>query len=158
MAKFPKSRMTHDVSAFMTPLGRWYEEFRDNALRWGRSAFGHPGERLMGLLFFLPDIVRLMVHLLSDSRVFILDKIFVASVLVYIISPFDLLPEIIAGPFGLIEDVILALVVVYRLLGNPYNADAVRDCWRGDPMLMARIQNGCQALRRLLQQRKWPRR
>ena len=140
----------------MTSVGRWYENFRESALRWARSTFRHPGERLMGYIFFLPDIVRLMVHLLSDSRVLILDKIFVAGVLVYIISPFDLLPEIIAGPFGLVEDLILALVVLYRLLGNPYNADAIRDRWRGDPIVMARIQHGCQSLRRMLQQRKWP--
>ncbi len=137
----------------MTSFGRWYENFRDSVLRWARSSFGHPGERVIGLLFFLPDIVRLMVHLLSDSRVFILDKIFVAGVLLYIISPFDFLPEIIIGPFGLIEDAILALVVLYRLLGNSYNADAIRDCWRGDPILMAKIQHGCQSLRRMLQQR-----
>jgi uncharacterized membrane protein YkvA (DUF1232 family) len=109
----------------------------------------------MAILFFLPDIVRLMVHLLSDSRVFLLDKVFVAGVLIYIISPFDLLPEIIAGPFGLIEDLILALVVLYRLLGNPYNTGAIRDCWRGDPALMASIQRGCQSLRSMLQRRKW---
>ena len=108
----------------------------------------------MAILFFLPDIVRLMICLLSDSRVFILDKVFVAGVLVYIISPFDLLPEIIAGPFGLIEDLILALVVLYRLLGNPYNTEAIREHWRGDPTLMARIQNGCQSLRRMLQRRR----
>lgn len=140
----------------MTAVGHWYESFRDSALRWARSAFGHPGERLMGYVFFPADLVRLMVHLLSDARVFLLDKIFVAGVLVYIISPFDLLPEIIAGPFGLIEDFILALVVLYRLLGNPYNAEAIRDRWRGDPLIMARIQNKCQALRRMLQQRQRP--
>lgn len=109
----------------------------------------------MAVLFFFPDIVRLMVSLLSDSRVFILDKVFVAGVLVYIISPFDFLPEIIAGPFGLIEDLILALVVLYRLLGNQYNTEAIREHWRGDPTLMARIQNGCQSLRRMLQRRRW---
>ena len=47
----------------MTPVGRWYEAFRDSAMRWARSTFGHPGERLMGYVFFLPDIVRLLIHL-----------------------------------------------------------------------------------------------
>jgi uncharacterized membrane protein YkvA (DUF1232 family) len=108
---------------------------------------------MMTALFFLPDIVRLMVHLLSDPRVFLLDKVFVAGTLVYIISPFDFLPELIAGPFGLIEDLLLALIVLYRLLSNPYNDDAIRDCWRGDPQLMARMQNSCQALRRKFQRR-----
>lgn len=139
----------------MTPVGRWYESFRDSALRWARSSFGQFGERFMAALFLLPDITRLMVHLLSDSRVFLIDKVFVAGVLIYIISPFDFLPEIIAGPFGLIEDLILALVVLYRLLGNPYNTEAIRDCWRGDPAFMATIQRGCQSLRSMLQRRKW---
>jgi uncharacterized membrane protein YkvA (DUF1232 family) len=138
----------------MTPVGRWYEYVRDSALRWGRSSFGNAGERFMAALFFLPDIVRLLVHLLADSRVFILDKVFVAGVLLYILSPFDFLPEIVAGPFGLIEDLILAIVVLYRLLGNPFNTEAIRDHWRGDQRLMVRIQNGCQALRRKLQRRR----
>lgn len=142
----------------MTSLGRWYEGIRDRAMRWARSTGGNAGERLIGYLFFLPDLVRLLVHLLSDSRVFLFDKMFVAGVLLYIISPVDLLPEIIAGPFGLIEDLLLALVVLYRLLGNPYNSEAIQDRWRGDPTLMARIQNRCQAIRRALQHRRWPRR
>ena len=35
-------------------------------------------------------------------------------------------------------------------------SEAIRDCWRGDPILMAKIQNRCQALRRMLQQRRRP--
>jgi uncharacterized membrane protein YkvA (DUF1232 family) len=139
----------------MTTFDRYYEVFRDSAMRWARSTLKGPGERIMGYLFFLPDIARLLIHLLGDTRVFLFDKVFVAGVLLYIISPVDLLPEIIAGPFGLIEDALLALIVLYRLLGNPYNTEAIREHWRGDPQLMAKIQNRCQSIRRLIHKRRW---
>lgn len=138
----------------MTAFGKMYENFRDGALRWARSTLGRPGEKGMLYLFLLPDLARLLIHLLSDTRVFLFDKIFVAGVLLYIISPIDLFPEILVGPFGLIEDLILALVVMYRLLGNPYNTEAIWEHWRGDHELMAKIQQGCQSIRRRIHGRR----
>ena len=139
----------------MSTLGKLYDGFRENALCWARSWFGPRGERVMFALLFLPDVIRLLINLLSDTRVFLFDKLFVIGVLIYILSPIDLLPEIIAGPFGLIEDLLLALIVLYKLLGNPYNTEAIRDHWKGDPGTMAKIQSGCQYLRRLMQRRRW---
>lgn len=132
-------------------IGKRYDLFREGVVRWGRSAFGQPGERVACYLFLLPDLVRLQIRLLSDTRVFLLDKIFVAGVLVYIISPVDLIPEVIAGPFGLFEDVLLAVLVLYRLLGNPANADAIWEHWNGDRQILLRLQGWCQSLRRFFQ-------
>lgn len=101
-------------------------------------------------LFLLPDLVRLMVNLLSDSRVFIFDKIFVAGVLLYILSPIDVFPEVLIGPFGLVEDLILALVVLYRLMSNPYNTAAIHEHWKGDPRTITKIQRGFQYIKALM--------
>ena len=133
----------------MTELGKMYDDFRGGALRWSRRWIGAVGETVMRYLFLFPDLVRLLVNLLADSRVFLLDKIFVAGVLIYIISPVDVFPEILLGPFGLIEDFILALIVLYRLLGNSYNTQAIQEHWKGDPDIMAKIQRGAQYLRRI---------
>lgn len=139
----------------MSIVGKLYDGFREGALRLARNWFGRRGERVTLALLFLPDVTRLLINLLSDTRVFLLDKLFVAGVLLYIISPIDVFPEILTGPFGLVEDLILALIVLYRLLGNPYNAEAIRDHWKGDPGTMTKIQGGCQYLRRLMQRRRW---
>ena len=157
-------RITHYVSRItfhvlricsMSIVGKLYDGFRKGALCWARNWFGRPGERVILYLLLLPDVTRLLINLLSDTRVFLLDKLFVAGVLLYILSPIDLFPEILIGPFGLIEDFILALIVLYRLLGNPYNTEAIREHWKGDPGTMTKIQGGCQYLRRLMQRRRW---
>jgi len=85
-------------------------------------------------------------ELTGRSRVFLFDKIFVAGVLIYIISPVDVFPEILLGPFGLIEDFILALIVLYRLLGNPYNTPGDSGTLERDPDIMAKIQRGLNIL------------
>jgi uncharacterized membrane protein YkvA (DUF1232 family) len=138
----------------MTAPAKLYDAIRDSALNWSQRWFGNFGEIVMLYIFLLPDLVRLMINLLADSRVFILDKIFVAGVLIYIISPIDVFPEILIGPFGLVEDFILALIVLYRLLSNPYNTAAIQEHWKGDPNVMAKIQQWSQYIRMLMQKRR----
>jgi uncharacterized membrane protein YkvA (DUF1232 family) len=138
----------------MTAPAKLYDAIRDSALKWSQRWFGNFGEIAMLYIFLLPDLVRLMINLLADSRVFILDKIFVAGVLIYIISPIDVFPEILTGPFGLVEDLILALIVLYRLLSNPYNTAAIQEHWKGDPNVMAKIQQWSQYIRMLMQKRR----
>ena len=140
----------------MTEPGKFYDAIRDSALNWSQRWFGNFGEIVMLYIFLLPDLVRLMINLLADTRVAIVDKIFVAGVLIYIISPVDLLPEILTGPFGLVEDLLLALIVLYRLLSNPYNNAAIQEHWKGDPNIMKKIQQGFQYIRTLmLKRRRW---
>ncbi len=143
---------TRDVPTKLTmeDIGKFYDAVRETLLRWSRRWFGRPGEVVMSYLLLLPDLVRLMVNLLSDHRVFIIDKIFVAGVLFYVISPIDLFPEALIGPFGLIEDLFLMLMILYRLMGNPYNSDAIKEHWKGDPKMMLKIQRGCQQIRAIM--------
>ena len=101
-------------------------------------------------LFLLPDLLRLMINLLADTRVFLFDKIFVASVLIYVISPIDLFPEALTGPFGLVEDLILCFVVLYRLMSNPQNTEAIRDHWKGERGTIVAIERGFQQLKALI--------
>ena len=139
----------------MTEPVKFYDAIRDSALKWSQRWFGNFGEIVMLYIFLLPDLARLMINLLADNRVFIFDKIFIAGVLVYIISPIDVFPEILTGPFGLVEDLLLALIVLYRLLSNPYNNEAIQEHWKGDPDIMKKIQRGFQYLRMLMQRRRW---
>lgn len=132
-------------------IAELYSTFREQAIRWARSRLGRFGEQVTLYLFLLPDIVRLFLDLLSDTRVFLFDKLFLILVLIYIISPFDLIPEILAGPFGIVEDVLIALLLLSRFLGNPLNNDAIWDHWKGDRPMMFAIQAKCQTLRRFFQ-------
>jgi uncharacterized membrane protein YkvA (DUF1232 family) len=134
----------------MEEIGRIYDSIRNGALRWARRWFGNVGEVVMLYLFLLPDLVRLMVNLLADNRVGIFDKIFVAGVLLYVLSPVDLFPEALTGPFGLVEDLLLALIVLYRLMSNPHNNEAIREHWKGDPTVITKIQQGFRYIKVLM--------
>ncbi|MBD3307503.1 DUF1232 domain-containing protein [candidate division KSB3 bacterium] len=135
-------------------VGTMYDSIRNTCLAWARRWFGSAGEVVMLYLFLLPDLVRLMIQLLADTRVFLFDKIFVAGVLLYILSPVDVFPEVLIGPFGLVEDLILALIVLYRLVGNPYNAQAIQEHWKGDPHIMAKLQRWFQTIRAMMMKRR----
>lgn len=134
----------------MTSFGTLYDAIRNSALDWGQRWFGNIGEVMMLYIFLIPDLLRLLINLLADPRVFLFDKIFVAGVFMYVLSPFDVLPEMLIGPFGLVEDGVLLLIILYRLLSNPQNAEAVREHWKGDPEVIAKIQRGFQYLRTLM--------
>jgi len=134
----------------MKEFGILYDKVRNSLLRWAARWFGRPGEVVMLYIFLLPDLMRLMGNLLADSRVFLFDKLFVASVLLYIISPIDLFPEALLGPFGLFEDLLLALAVLYRLMSNPHNTEAIREHWKGDRGTIVTIQRSFQQLKALM--------
>ena len=65
----------------------------------------------------LPNYLRLLVGLMTDSRVSGTDKLLVAGALAYIIMPFDFIPDFI--PFlGEVDDVYLLVLALQRLIGN----------------------------------------
>ena len=55
----------------------------------------------------LPNVAKLFARLIADSRVSTRRKILVAAVLVYIVSPVDLIPDFVIG-VGHLDDIVLA--------------------------------------------------
>jgi uncharacterized membrane protein YkvA (DUF1232 family) len=85
--------------------------------------------KLVDLLLFIPNLVRLLVSLLRDPRVSSADKSILAGVVLYVISPIDLLPDFI--PFiGQVDDSYLLAIALLRLL-NRADYSVVMDHWKG---------------------------
>ena len=131
----------------------WYDRFHRRMLSLSNVWFGAPGERMMLFALLLPDLLRLMIKLLEDIRVSLLDKIFIVGVLLYVVSPIDFLPEILAGPFGIVEDLFFVGIMLVRLVGNPSNAEAIQEHWNGDPEIIPKIQRLNQHFKRFLTRR-----
>ncbi|SHK33447.1 YkvA family protein [Paramaledivibacter caminithermalis] len=55
--------------------------------------------------------ISVLYKYLVDKNVSILKKIMVTSMLIYVFSPLDLIPEVVVG-FGLIDDALLAIYVI----------------------------------------------
>jgi uncharacterized membrane protein YkvA (DUF1232 family) len=85
--------------------------------------------RMKDYLLFIPNLLKLLIDLLRDSRVSSADKAIVAGTIIYVISPIDVIPDFI--PFiGLVDDAYLIAISVLRLL-NRAERSIVSDHWRG---------------------------
>ncbi|MBI3653433.1 MAG: DUF1232 domain-containing protein [Acidobacteria bacterium] len=86
-------------------------------------------KKMKDLLLFIPNLLKLLIDLLRDSRVSSADKAIVAGTILYVISPIDVIPDFI--PFiGLIDDSYLIGIALLRLL-NRAEQGLVQEHWRG---------------------------
>ena len=79
----------------------------------------------------VPDFFYLLVHLVADERVPLREKAKLGAAIAYFVSPFDVLPEAILGPFGYLDDLAVAAWAVRSLLEN-VDAEVVEDHWPGN--------------------------
>lgn len=79
----------------------------------------------------LPSFVRLLAGLMRDARVSLLDRGLLVAVLVYVVSPLDLIPDVL-GLFGLGDDLFLLALVLRRLLLGA-GREVLESHWSGPP-------------------------
>ena len=85
--------------------------------------------RMRNFLMFLPNMVMLLGRLLKDARVPTAEKALFLGAIVYVISPIDLLPDIL--PFiGQVDDLYLVAMTLLRLV-NRTDETVVREHWSG---------------------------
>jgi len=92
-------------------------------------------------LRLIPDLVRLVRRLLADPGTPTSVRLVLVGLLVYLLSPIDLVPDFVPG-IGSADDLIIAAVVL-RWAGRRVGLDDLRARWTGDPA-------GFEVLRRLL--------
>jgi uncharacterized membrane protein YkvA (DUF1232 family) len=86
---------------------------------------------VMGTISELPNFLRLLYGLITDSRVNAVDKLVVAGAIAYILLPVDVIPDFI--PFiGEVDDVFILILALQRLIGNA-GRNVLADYWVGDP-------------------------
>ncbi len=88
------------------------------------------GSSLADLLLLLPDLAVLLFRLARDPRVPIGAKLIAGLGVGYVLSPIELLPEVILGPIGLIDDLLVVGTALSRLLKSVH-PDVVRFHWAG---------------------------
>ena len=105
---------------------RWYDRLRSKLVT------HEPGEGsgFRDLLLLLPDVAVLLGRLARDSRVPVFDTAIALGALAYLLSPIDLLPELLLGPFGLVDDLIVVGAALSRLI-NRLHPDLIRYHWSG---------------------------
>lgn len=114
---------------------RLYDRLRGRIVAPGRRPHSGPGD----LLLLLPDLVVLLGRLLRDERVPLGAKIIALLGIGYVLSPIDLLPEVLLGPLGLADDLVVVGAALSRLLGDVH-PDLVRSHWPGQGDALDAIQ------------------
>jgi len=89
------------------------------------------------LIRALPDIGRLIARLVADPSLPRAVKIALAAAAVYLLSPFDLIPDFIPI-VGYLDDALLAAVVVDGVLNYVDRGIVVR-YWPGTPQSLDRV-------------------
>jgi uncharacterized membrane protein YkvA (DUF1232 family) len=66
-------------------------------------------------IWLLPNVAKLLARIVRDRRVPVRAKAFAAAVLIYVISPIDIIPDFVIG-FGKLDDLILSAVAIQYLI------------------------------------------
>jgi uncharacterized membrane protein YkvA (DUF1232 family) len=91
--------------------------------------------RMANFMMFLPNMVKLLGRLLKDSRVPKAEKALFLGAIVYVISPIDLIPDIL--PFiGQVDDIYVVALTLLRLI-NRSDESVVREHWSGGGDIVA---------------------
>jgi uncharacterized membrane protein YkvA (DUF1232 family) len=94
---------------------------------------------LRDMLLLLPDLTVLLFRLLRDPQVPPGAKAIAALGTAYVLSPIDLLPEILLGPLGFADDLLILAAALSRIL-NYVHPDLVRSHWSGQGDALDAIQ------------------
>lgn len=84
---------------------------------------------LHNVIYLIPNFLKLLFRLFKDARVPTAEKAFLIGAIAYIITPIDLIPDVI--PFvGQVDDLYLVALTVLRML-NRTPAEVIRQHWDG---------------------------
>ncbi|MFC4354685.1 YkvA family protein [Chryseomicrobium palamuruense] len=95
--------------------------------------------KVTSYLLFAPDIFHLMVKSFTDPRIDFKSKALLGSGIAYFIAPVDFLPELLAGPGGFVDDLLIATFVL-NLLVNRLTPEVIEEHWAGDDELMGTLK------------------
>ena len=112
----------------------WYEKWRKNIYEWiERRSDSEWAE----ILLFLPDALIFVVEISRDPRTPLKYRLAILSAIVYVLSPYDILPEAVLGVPGLIDDAGLLIILLDMLFNAVVMEDEVwaqvlRDHWHSE--------------------------
>ncbi len=91
------------------------------------------------LVLLLPDLTVLLMRLMRDRRVPVTSTVIALLGIGYVVSPVDLIPSLLVGPIGLLDDLLIVSATLSRVL-NHVHPDVVRSHWSGQGDALDAIQ------------------
>lgn len=115
--------------------------FRERFLAWTEKNAGTMVKEVADILLTIPDLLILLINLAKDSRISPELKLKIALCVAYVLSPLDLIPEIIAGPLGFADDAFAMGLLIIKLVSE-IPPDIIRENWKGRADVLELIIQG----------------
>jgi len=144
-----KKTVQDQLEQILKEADRHYQYFRDKVQELKKD---HDDDMLFEMLLLIPDLFVYLCRLLADSSVSKELKVEYALALIYLVSPFDLIPEaFIQHPIAFMDDFAIIAYVIKRSFDTKYvDRSTLEQHWPGDVALLDRIGEWYQAARRVL--------
>lgn len=117
---------------------RYYDRIRNSIHRYLEKK-GSVAGKAASYLLLAPDVFILLWRLTNDGRVTGKNKMLLGSAIAYFVLPLDFIPELVAGPIGLLDDLVFSVYVLNRMLLDTDPA-ILREHWSGDGDLLDAMQ------------------
>ena len=129
----------------------FYDRLRERILHSVERRGGKMSENALKALLLVPDVFILLVRLMLDKSVPGSTRAMIGGALAYFILPADLLPEMILGGAGFLDDLVLATAVLSQAFGGELEPYARRH-WSGPEDLRVVLRDISQTAQSLLGQ------
>jgi uncharacterized membrane protein YkvA (DUF1232 family) len=117
----------------------FYQSLRTKISDFLKEEDGTASAKYADYLLMAPDMFHLLIRLSIDPDVPQTEKANLALAIAYFISPVDLLPEILVGPIGYLDDVAVATAALNGMI-NRTGDEIVKKHWAGDKDLLKVIK------------------
>jgi len=137
-SQLPALRQSEELIPVVLPEKhqRFYDKLREKIEAFIKDK--GVNETAASYILLAPDLFVLLARLMLDKRVSVQSKAIAGVAVAYFITPVDFIPEVIVGGFGLLDDVILAVYALRRILADADEA-VVREHWNGQDDLLGVI-------------------
>ncbi len=143
----PESDVAGEMDGEQTRLSRgllsFYDRLRGRIERRLESR-GKLGHQAAAALLLVPDVFIMLVRMALDEEVPKPTRALLASTLAYFILPIDLLPELVLGPVGFLDDLVLALTVLSQAFGDELEPYAEK-YWSGSQSVRTAVSDVLEA-------------
>ncbi|NNC87788.1 MAG: DUF1232 domain-containing protein [Akkermansiaceae bacterium] len=117
----------------------FYRKLRGRVKAWAASRTGREN-RWLEYILAAPDLFHLLCALALEPAIPAKHKARLGVVIAYFISPLDIMPEALLGPFGYLDDIALAAYFLNQLV-NRVDPAVVRKHWAGEGDVLERVEH-----------------
>ena len=115
--------------------GSFYKKLRNKIKKWAGK---NKDNKILEYILLAPDLFYFFLTVLKDKDVHVDYKLKITAYLAYFISPIDIMPEMVLGPAGYLDDVLMGLLFLRTLLKElPY--EYVEEKWPGDKEVLKNV-------------------